>query len=215
MARMAKGNRLLPLADYQRIYQVVYSVLQESGGLSAHRACLFFAGAGMMILREHYKLDASLSAGGVALMVVDEPKSQVIVYGRDREGLFVGEKDAFHAWVQCDGWLLDFMAPILGTAIRKDGHNWKVPRYMLQKPLSEGKEAVGDIQQAGDFCLSPNPDLTRHVIERIGKLEEKLLTMCLAWYRRPPKPLPPLGMADHRGSTRKLVLKAPSVDGAW
>lgn len=47
---------LLPLADYQRIYQVGYSVLEASGIPKTHRAFLFFATVGMLILREHYRL---------------------------------------------------------------------------------------------------------------------------------------------------------------
>lgn len=37
---------LLPLPDYQRIYQVLYSVLEASGIAVTHRACIFFATVG-------------------------------------------------------------------------------------------------------------------------------------------------------------------------
>lgn len=44
---------LLPLPDYQRIYQVAYSVLEASEIAITHRACIFFASVGTLILRDH------------------------------------------------------------------------------------------------------------------------------------------------------------------
>jgi hypothetical protein len=50
------------LADYQRIYQVIYNVIAAAEG-RAHRACSFFTVVGATLLREHYKLEATISAG--------------------------------------------------------------------------------------------------------------------------------------------------------
>ena len=102
--------------DYQRIYQVAYSVLEASEIAITHRACIFFASVGTLILRDHYQLPATISAGCMAMMV-DERAANVAVYGRNQEGAFVSGENAFHAWCQCDGWLIDFMAPIMGTAL--------------------------------------------------------------------------------------------------
>lgn len=52
----------LSVADYQRLYQVIYSVLAAAEG-SAHRACSFFTVAGVTLLRDHYKMEATISAG--------------------------------------------------------------------------------------------------------------------------------------------------------
>jgi hypothetical protein len=205
---------LLSLADYQRIYAVIYSVLEASEVTITHRACLLFACAGALILREHYNLPATISAGGAALMV-DENSARVVVYGRDRAGQFVGERDAFHAWVQCDSWLIDFMAPIIGLALAEDGHACTVPRRMLQKPLAESTAALGDIQRLGEFCLSPNRELTESLIGELPVAATDLLGICNTWFRRPPRALAGIAMADSHGSTRQLVLKAPTIEGAW
>lgn len=215
MVKRKQPQRLLPFVDYQRIYEVIYSVLEASEIAMTHRACLFFASAGTLILRRFYDLPAEISVGGAALMV-DEQKANVIVYGRDRDGLFVGEQDAFHAWVECDGWFIDFMAPILGAALREDGVDWKVPRYMLQKPLAEGKLAVGDIQHAGEFCLSHDSQLANDLMDEQRVLFDDLLNICQAWFRRPPKALPAVGMAGNKGfAERRLVLRAPPIEGSW
>lgn len=44
-----------------------------------------------MILREHYGLAATISAGCLALMV-DEQRANVVVYTRDEEGNFVNDR---------------------------------------------------------------------------------------------------------------------------
>ena len=45
---------LLPLPDYQRIYQVTHSVLEASEIAITHRACIFFASVGALILRGQF-----------------------------------------------------------------------------------------------------------------------------------------------------------------
>ena len=63
---------LLPLPDYQRIYQITYSVLEASEIAITHRACIFFASVGALILRDQYSLPATISAGCMALMVDEQ-----------------------------------------------------------------------------------------------------------------------------------------------
>lgn len=205
---------LLPLPDYQRIYQVIYSVLEASEIAITHRACIFFASAGTMILREHYAMPATISAGCLALMV-DEHKANVVVYGRDEAGAFVNDQEAFHAWVECDGWLIDFMAPIMGVALREDGRDWTVPRRMLQKRLSERKASLGEIQHVGDFFLSHDSPLAESLLDSQSVQFSDLMSACLAWYRKPPKPLKGIALADSHGPTKHLVARAPSIDGVW
>lgn len=205
---------LLPLVDYQRIYQVIYSVLQASEIATTHRACIFFAGAGALILREHYGLRATFSAGAMAMMV-DEETARVAAYGRIEEARFVSDKQAFHAWVECDGWLIDFMAPIMGVALRESGHDWQIPRLMLQKPLAAAKAAVEDIQHVGDFVVHHDRSLAQSLVAAQSDQFEDLLTVCLAWFRRPPKSLNRIAMADSRGARTTLAVNAPLIDGVW
>lgn len=205
---------LLALPDYQRIYQVIYSVLEASGIAVTHRACIFFAAVGAQILREYYDLYATISAGCMALMV-DEQRAKVAVYGRDENGFFVNDEKAFHAWVECDGWLIDFMAPIMGAALRQDGVDWVVPRRMLQKHLDGRKSSLGEIQHVGEFFASHDRALTESLIEDQSVQFFDLMNACLAWFRRPPKPLKEIELADSQGPTKKLTLRAPSIDGVW
>lgn len=146
-----KKRPLLPLPDYQRIYKVIYSVLETTEIARTHRACILFTIAGTLILRKHYKLPATISAGFMGMMV-EEKSSTVAMYGRMGNGPESSEQ-AFHAWVECQGWLIDFMAPIMGDAFKEDGHPLTLPRWMLQKPLAERKLDINDLQRVGDFYL--------------------------------------------------------------
>ncbi len=204
----------IALPDYQRIYQVAYSVLETSGIAVTHRACIFFASVGALLLRDHYKLRATISAGCMALMV-DEAKANVVLYGREENGLFVSDEEAFHAWVECDGWLVDFMAPILGESLLAEGRDWQVPRRMLQKPLQRRKHDPRAIQQLGEFFLHHDSDLAERLLDKQTVQSKDLVRTCQAWFRRPPKRLPALMLADTHGPTRRLVLHAPSIDGVW
>jgi hypothetical protein len=203
----------LPLPDYQRIYQVIYSVLEASEVARTHRACILFTIAGTLILREHYKLPATISAGFMGMMV-DRKSSTVAMYGRmgDRPE---SDRQAFHAWVECQGWLIDFMAPIMGMALKEDGHPVNVPRQMLQKPLAEQKASVHDLQRVGDFYLEHDSALAETLIDSQSPGSIDLANVCLTWFRRPPSALKELALGDSHGKPKKLVLRAPSIVGVW
>ena len=208
------ASPLLALPDYQRIYQVIYSVLEASEVAVTHRACMFFASAGALLLREHYGLQATISSGCMGLMV-DEKAANVVVDGRKEGGEFVYDSEGFHAWNECDGWMIDFMAPIMGVALREDGKDIRVPRRMLQKRLVDGKSNLHAIQHLGEFYVAHDPSIAEALLDSQAALFGDLLHMCQTWFRKPPKPLKPLGMADNHGMTKQLVLRAPSIDGVW
>lgn len=208
-------RRLLPLPDYERIYQVIYSVLEASGIARSHRACLFFAATGAALLRKHYDLPATFTAGTFAMMV-DEKVGNVAVYGRPDAGGWVHDDCGFHAWIECDGWLVDFMAPIMGVALKEDGVSFDIPRKMLQKRLAECKGDPGEIQHLGEFYCRGDPVLTESLMDNQPTAFADLLGICEAWFRKPPRALPPMVLGDSAAGTPKpLVLHAPTIMGAW
>ncbi|MDZ5459275.1 DUF2026 family protein [Azohydromonas lata] len=213
-----KRTPLLSLPDYQRIFQVAYSVLEASEIAITHRACLFFSSVGMLLLRKDYKLPATISVGCMALMV-DEEKDSVVVYGREEEDKFVCDENGFHAWVECNGWMIDFMAPIMGVAFREDGGNIKVPRRMLQKRLSDQKASLSELQRVGDFFVVHDISLAEIVLNNQQSNQfEDLKNICLEWFRRPPKALrKDIMMGDSYVATPKPLTTArvPSIDGVW
>ena len=147
--------------------------------------------------------------------MVDEPKAQVVLYGRDEGGAFVSDSDAFHVWVECRGWPIDFTSPLMGVAAHSDGHEGHVPRLMLQKHMSERKAGRENIRPAGDFFVKNDPSLANFLIDsQVGEFEY-LLDVCLAWYSKPPELLQDIALADARGQRTKLIPQAPSIEGLW
>ncbi len=206
---------LLPFTDYQRIYQVIYSVLEASASARTHRACLFFATAGMLILRKHYKLEATFSAGSMALMV-DEETASVVVYGRLENDEWVYDANGFHAWVECEGWLIDFMAPIMGNALKEDGHAARIPRNMLQMQLEKAKPSPSAIQHVGEFFCHHDSAIAETILDSQPAAFFDLLKVCEAWYQRPPKKVPQFAMgASDFGRPIPLQLRAPAIEGSW
>ncbi|WP_032917433.1 DUF2026 family protein [Mesorhizobium erdmanii] len=57
------GKFLLPLSEYNRIYQVTHGVLQGVPDATAGRACLFFAAVGGYVLNQCYKIRAQVVGG--------------------------------------------------------------------------------------------------------------------------------------------------------
>lgn len=205
---------LLPLLDYQRIYQVAYSVLQASEIAITHRACLFFASAGALLLREHYKMQATISTGCMALMV-NEQKANVVVYGREVDGEWGSEPKAFHAWVECDGLLIDFMAPIMNVSAQEDGAGFTVPRRMLQKRLENGHASPRHLAHVGDFFAIHDAGPANALIDGQKAALSDLLHVCDVWFRKPPKPMQPMKLGDSHGAPKMLRLQAPSIEGVW
>lgn len=199
----------LPFPDYQRIYQFIFDVLESSGSAITHRSCVFFAATGATILREHYNVPATISVGCMALRV-DELQPNVVIYGRNENGYFQSDENAFHSWVECNGWLIDFMAPILNIALQKAGTNWSVPSRMLQKNLADSKNSVGEIQRTGDFFVGHNTELANLVLDSQSARFFQLMEVCVGNYRKLSEPL------KMTASTDTHVLScAPSIEGNW
>lgn len=199
----------LSISDYKRIYQFIYSVLETSGIAITHRSCVFFAAAGAVILQEHYNLPATISVGCMALRV-DEQRPNIVIYGRNENGYFVSDEKAFHAWVECDGWLIDFMTPIIGVALQQAGTDWEVPSRVLQKNLEDRKSSLGEIQHVGEFYVGHNPALADLVIDSQSARFFQLMNTCVNNYRELLETLKETTLTDVQS-----LACAPSIEGVW
>lgn len=135
--------------------------------------------------------------------------------GRMGEDEKQSDHDAFHARVECDGWLIDFMAPIMGISMREDGYMRPVPRQMLQKRLADGKGSISEIQHAGEFYHQYDRALTESLLDHQPAGTFDLIQVCTTWHSRPPKRLKEMMMADSHGPPKRLAPCAPSITGVW
>lgn len=203
----------LTLPEYNRIYQVIFSVLE--GRANTPFACMFFAAAGALILSKHYKIPARAVAG--ASLVCTDPTPSVISIAKNGDGMVTSDRDGFHMWVQTETHAIDFMAPIFNESVAGKGYTISVPRKMFQRPLSAEAESIDKLYSPGDYFTMPNVELTDKLIDslfaRAGNVD--LLNAADRWFKKYPKKLDSLSLLNDLGEVHKLTLSAPSISGAW
>lgn len=212
---MPPPKLILPFADYCRIFRVIYSVLD--GRAHTHRACIFFAIAGAIVLRRHYKLSA-LPIAGAATYLVDVETAFVATFGKIEDDMLIATPEAFHCWIECNGYAIDFMAPVFRENLQAAGFPHAIPRKMFQRPLAEMASTSAALTHEGAFTLFPDRERTQAMIENFDRKAESgdLANICAHWYRRPPKRISEtLDMASTGGAVTRLTLHAPEVSGVW
>ena len=159
---MSKPQRMLiPLPDFERIFRTIHGVLLNEDG-DIFRACTFFNIIGASILKSHYKLNARPVAGFSAYML-NEGTDVLTLAGREN-GAFFTDHDAFHCWVNCDGWCFDFMSPLFKEVAAAEGVRKHYARMMFQKPQSQMVENYAALKKKGDYYQEEYTDLTEIVL---------------------------------------------------
>ena len=208
---------LIPLADYQRIFRVIHSVL-SSVEADIPAASFFFSVTAAQILKKFYKRNA-FPVAGAAFYLVDRAQGAALSFGAIADdGVISSNHDAFHAWVQCDGYAIDFMAPVFQELLAAAGHAMPVPRRMFQKNLARMSASHTALAAPGDFFLAADLALTRTMLQQF--MAKKALTnlseVCLDWYRKPPRSMPDdLALQGAEGEISRIKLIGTAVDGVW
>lgn len=212
---MNRVRKVIPLSDYERIFRVIYSVLDEHA--NTPHACLFFAIAGAAILELKYKIQAKPIAGAAAFGVHGS-SSTVSTFGRIVDADLVSAEDAFHCWIQAGDIVIDFMAPLFRESLLTYGHDVAVPRRMFQKSISEMAQSLDELYQEGTFILNPNIQLTTKLIQSFftRPANADLVNICLEWYAKPPKKLSTgMSVSDDEGRIYLLKPIGPEITGVW
>lgn len=204
---------LLTLPEYERIYRIIYSVLE--GRANTPHACMFFAITGSLILNKHYKISATPVAGAFLLCVDAAPA--VISIGKMQDDVITSDRNGFHMWVQTENHIIDFMAPIFTESVRSSGNSIVVARKMFQRQISEEADSIESLSKAGDYFTLPNPELTEQLVESFTSRPSNmdLLAASDRWFKKHPKKLEDLSLMNDLGEVYKLELKAPAISAAW
>jgi hypothetical protein len=209
------GSARPPLTakEYERIYQVIYSVLD--GRANTPHACLFFATAGSLILNKYHSVPSRPVAG--AFFLRPGTSDDVLSFATQQDGAFSSDADGFHCWVQTRAYLIDFMAPIFEESFRAKGQSISVPRRMFQRMLTEEAMSLETLSQGGGFFTLPNPALTERLVDSaINKVTHTdLLNAVDSWYEKLPTPLKDLALMSDDGKLVRLKLSAPPISGQW
>ena len=211
--KAASPKLQLTLPEYNRIYGVIYSVLE--GRANTPFACMFFAAAGALILNKHYKIPARAVAG--AFLLCTDPAPLIISIAKNQDGTVTSDRDGFHMWVQTETHVIDFMAPIFNESIAGKGYPSSVPRKMFQRPLPAEAESIDELQAPGDYFTMPNIELTDELVDSLldRPTNVDLLNSADRWFKKYPKKLDDLSLLNDLGEVHKLTLSAPRISGAW
>lgn len=194
----------LPKPDFERIAQVCLGII-DAEGAPRSGSCLLFAGIGAAILREAYGKGAEINVGAAGFYL-----ETGVAFAFDSSGdAASGDDDApFHAWVELQGWALDFSC----IAYPLTRHRW-----MFQQPLAKARVSAAELDAPVSFYLRPSPP--QRSVEVLTYLKrpaiQDLLGIACQWYRKPPKLMVPIGLADKQQTVRKAALSRLKLDGAW
>ena len=205
----------ISLTNYVRIHSIITAILNNEDA-RIDKACLYYASFGAFILSEKLGIDARMVTGVAAYHLGDN--GNILTFGERDGDLVKASKTGFHAWVVADGWLIDFMAPIFGTAEFMPDKNTSFEAKMLQKPISDMKDDISSISTQGDFFLLPDGPLTMehysfmHSKPMIGDLAE----ICCKWFVKAPGNIPPsIGIGNKQGDVNFISYEPVKLNGVW
>ena len=218
----SKPRRLaIPLLDYIRIFRVLNAVISRVGN-SGSSYCLFFSVAGAAILKQFYGKDARVLVGS-AFYLLDNTTNSVLTVTKNGDGQIGNgnadsDRDVFHAWLECEGQILDFQAPLFPEALVRSSNAVRVPRKMFQRPRDAMSAGPSSLEKVGDFYLAPNLALTNLLVPGIMEHQSSLdlMHICLTWFVKPPKVIQrQFSMIDVTEKAVKLELSNIDLAGAW
>ena len=205
---------LIPFADYQRIYQSIYSILRSEKA-DVGISCLYFSVFGARILKEYYKIDAKPVAG-IAAYKIGNGEDDQMLFGDVNGDTLECTLGGFHAWIQADGWLIDFAAPVFPELIKARGVKIPCVPKMLQKELGGMATSLNELNNIGDFFLEVDTDVVDQHLQLFSSIPVNmdLAVICCEWYRRPPKKMQKdKPIQDLNGNINHVSLCGPPLVG--
>lgn len=207
---------LIPLKDYERISKIIYSILKNEDA-DMEKSCLYYSFFGAHILKEHYKLDAKVRAG-IAGYRLGNGEKNLLMFAEVVGGKLTCSENGFHCWVEVEGWLIDFMAPIFPNVMLSAGYDESCAPKMMQKKLGQMVESPDALSSSGEFFLSSHQDMMEELFEHFvsKSANTDLIEICSRWYKKPPKKMmKEISISDGKGRISNVQLKGRSVVGVW
>ena len=206
---------IITLAEYERIYGVIHSVLKNENA-DTNKACSLYNTFGACILSEHYKIPAKVYSGFAVFHLGDE---HILGFGAIQDKHLSATTEEFHTWIEVDGWFIDFMAPEFPNVLTEQGKQNNIPRKMMQKKITHMADSLDSITRQGDYMAIPDKAVTESIMSsiesKIGYID--LMEICNRWYNKKPKKMPKtIGISDEKGQVNQVLLDyGSSLVGAW
>ena len=216
MRKKSKNTLPITLPDYYRAFQVMHGILLNED-LVPHKACLYFANAGAEILKKHFKLPA-VPIAGAAFYFLHDDSASVLSFADFSQDDVASHNQAFHAWVQCGEWAIDFMAPLFPEALKDAGVDVNIPRKMFQSNIANMASSIESLSKSGDYYLKSNIGLTSQLQNSLAEkpANADLVYIAVNWFTKTPKKIyKEIPISDAKGNITKAKLSASTIEGAW
>lgn len=213
-------NRSRPpitLPEYERLFRLIHSVVVNEGG-DPSKACLFFGIAGAYLLSTHHRLKNARPVAGLAGYNLRTPTNLFVIFGGKNDEELSSDADHFHCWIEVDGWIIDFTAPLFDEMAPPERKGATIPRLMFQKPAVTDAVNFTGLTTPGSYVHIPNAALTNALMFNFTRkpAHGDLIEICEKWYVRPPKKmLQSIGIGDQHGNMKEVRLSRISVEGLW
>jgi hypothetical protein len=227
---MAKKTKTAPLtfAEYQRLHNVIHS-LSENWENEAGRSCVFFSITGAALMHKHYHLNAKVICGSGAVRLDEKTETALSWFSHNKDGTVTTGSEAFHTWIECDGWLIDLMAPNYREALtsatlqhenseRHSAAPNDVPRMMLQKLTAQTEGELDDMKKPGDCVFVPDQEVTTSVINNAFDSVQfgDIIAIAYAWHRPCPQKMEQsITITDNFGEITTIKLIKRELTGKW
>lgn len=207
---------LIPFPDYKRIFLTIYTILKNEDG-DINKAGTYFSIIGAYLLKRHYQIDAKARMG-VALYRFDEEEKNILAFAVKNGDKYDCSEDGFHAWIEADGWMIDFMAPLFRDKLKSMSKSVSCESRMFQKPLDAMCSSVEELSHSGDFLVMKDENFSNEIIDDFFSyhMNMDLAEICSAWYRKPPfKMAKVAGIVNNKGQLRNISLRHRNILGSW
>lgn len=210
-------KEILPLEDYKRIFETIYSVLRFVG-LEPEKNCTYFSLIGAFLLNEHYGINCK-SFSGLAAYMLNSELEAVLAFGECvDENSCIASINAFHSWVANDDFIIDFQAPLFPEILSKRIGMRVCDSKMFQKHISLQCESLMLFKKSGDFFHAPNCELTKRIVDGIADnpLNMNIVKLCCNWFVYPIHKMKTfIDVTNDYGQRGKIHLCEKAINGKW
>ena len=213
----------LKLRDFNLITVATQSILRSTAIPSyfpdLERSCTMFAFCGALTLTQTYRIPAKVFAGN---FFVRQPGSDIVLSyaeGETVEG--DSARQGFHAWVQTDTHIIDFMSPLYPNIVERHpqaSHTEKLERRMLQIRLDDQAQSWEEFEAGMPILTDPTLYRTTDVVSIFSENTslQSMANLTSQWVkllRKNPKAVMDIG--SDRGDHIRLKPLGLTASKSW
>lgn len=206
---------LITLPEYRRIYSTIHSLL-VSDGVASQEASLLFSVYGAQILKRHFGFAAQPVVGAAAYHLGSQAK--LLTLGAYQAGQLLSNDSQYHCWIEANGWIIDFMAPLFPQLVKRAGITANIGPWMLQKSQTKAKSSLLEVRAQGEYLVLENDALTSKKLSQMLSQPAHIQRGKLAmdWFVKAPKKMStPLSVSLAGGKKQLITYTRCTISGAW